>query len=91
MRNLVSASISIAGGYANGKDQLSFVNQPGITGNWIAATGVLNLSGGATVAQYQAALRSVTFQSSSTTSGAATDLVRRRATAAQAVLQQPAA
>ena len=35
---------------------LGFTNQNGITGSYNAATGVLTLSGSATVAQYQAAL-----------------------------------
>ena len=35
---------------------LGFVNQNGITGSYNAATGVLTLTGTATVAQYQAAL-----------------------------------
>ena len=38
-----------------------FVNQNGITGSYNTATGVLTLTGTASVANYQAALRSVTF------------------------------
>src|SRR5207302_621088 len=46
--------------------------QNGITGSYNAATGVLTLTGTATVAQYQAALDSVTyFNSSDNPSGAA--------------------
>ncbi len=67
---LTRATVSIVGGYVSGRDQLNFANQMPITGNWVAATGVLTLSGNASVAQYQAALRSVTFQTSSATSGA---------------------
>src|SRR4029077_12483886 len=61
---LVSATVSIAGGFLAG-DTLGFTNQGGITGSYNAATGVLSLSGSATVAQYQAALESVSFSSSS--------------------------
>ena len=46
-------------------DVLGFTNQNGITGSFDAGAGVLTLSGTATRAQYEAALRSVTFGSSS--------------------------
>ncbi len=45
-------------------DSLNFANQNGITG--VYAAGVLTLSGSATPAQYQTALQSVTFSSTST-------------------------
>ena len=47
-------------------DTLNFTNQNGITGSYNSRTGVLTLSGSATVAQYQAALQSVTFSTTST-------------------------
>src|SRR5262249_54311320 len=47
------------------EDVLSFVNQNGITGSYDATTGVLTLAGSATVANYQAALRSVTYTDTS--------------------------
>ena len=62
--NLASATVSIASGFFAG-DALNFTNQNGITGSYNGATGVLTLTGTATVAQYQAALESVTFSSSS--------------------------
>src|SRR5690606_7041336 len=46
-------------------DLLNFTNQNGITGSYDAATGILTLTGTATAAQYQAALRSITFSSTS--------------------------
>lgn len=46
-------------------DVLGFVSQNGITGSYNAQTGILTLSGAATVASYQTALRSVTFASTS--------------------------
>jgi VCBS repeat-containing protein len=58
------ASVRISSGLTAG-DVLAFVNQSGISGNYDAATGVLSLTGAATLAQYQAALRTVTFSSSS--------------------------
>ena len=59
--NLVGATVTVSGNYAGGQDVLGFTNQNGITGSWNAATGVLTLSGASSVANYQAALRSVTF------------------------------
>ncbi|EHR72505.1 hypothetical protein BurJ1DRAFT_3700 [Burkholderiales bacterium JOSHI_001] len=58
---LSSATVRISVAYVAGEDTLGFVNQNGISGSWNASTGVLTLSGNATVAQYQAALRSVTY------------------------------
>jgi hypothetical protein len=63
--NLVSATVAISSGYAAGQDVLNFESQNGITGSWDASTGVLTLSGSATVQQYQAALRSVTYLNTS--------------------------
>ncbi len=60
---LASASVAITGGFIAG-DALNFANQAGITGSYNASTGVLTLSGSASVAAYQAALQSVTFSSS---------------------------
>ena len=40
----------------------AFTNQLGITGVWNAATGTLLLTGSASAANYQTALRSVTYQ-----------------------------
>ena len=47
------------------EDQLGFTNQNGIAGAYNAATGVLTLSGSASVADYQAAIQSVTYTNSS--------------------------
>lgn len=58
---LEKATISITNGYLQGKDRLQFTNQSGITGTWNAKTGVLTLTGKATLANYQTALRSVKF------------------------------
>ncbi len=60
-----SATVQITGNYTNGQDLLLFTNQNGISGNWTAATGTLVLSGSSSVANYQAALRSVQFQNTS--------------------------
>ncbi|MGY0201082.1 tandem-95 repeat protein [Leptothrix sp. BB-3] len=59
--SLTGATVTISSGYVSGEDTLAFTNQNGITGSFNSSTGVLTLSGTATVAQYQAALRSVTY------------------------------
>ncbi|WP_334909116.1 FG-GAP-like repeat-containing protein [Nostoc sp.] len=61
--NLSSATVSITNGFASTEDTLAFTNQNGITGSY--TNGVLTLTGSATVADYQTALRSVTYQNSS--------------------------
>ncbi|QHF27626.1 VCBS domain-containing protein [Pseudomonas sp. R32] len=63
--NLTGATVSITSNFATGQDVLAFTNQNGITGSYNAGTGMLTLTGAATVAQYQTALRSVTYSNSS--------------------------
>ncbi|MDZ8109755.1 MAG: putative Ig domain-containing protein [Nostoc sp. DedQUE12a] len=63
--NLVSATISITSGFFSGQDTLAFTNQNGITGSYNSSTGVLTLTGSATIANYQTALRSITYTNSS--------------------------
>ncbi|MEH2045881.1 beta strand repeat-containing protein [Nostoc sp.] len=63
--NLVSATISITSGFVSGQDTLNFTNQNGITGSYNSSTGVLTLIGSATIADYQTALRSITYTNSS--------------------------
>ncbi|HTH73767.1 MAG TPA: DUF4347 domain-containing protein, partial [Trinickia sp.] len=65
---LASATVAITGNYINGEDFLAFTNNGStmgnITGSYQQATGVLTLTsagGTATVAQWQAALRAVTY------------------------------
>jgi hypothetical protein len=69
---LAGAQVAITGGYASTHDSLGFVSGNGITGNYDSATGVLTLSGVASVADYQAALASVTFFSTTQTNGTRT-------------------
>jgi hypothetical protein len=61
---LTGATMTISSGTIQPGDTLHFINQNGITGSYSA--GVLTLSGAATTAQYQTALQSVTFSSTST-------------------------
>ena len=57
---IASATVAITSNFASG-DILGFVNKNGIAGSYNASTGVLSLTGTATVAQYQSALNSVTY------------------------------
>ncbi|MBV8516272.1 MAG: tandem-95 repeat protein [Acidobacteria bacterium] len=61
--NITSATVTISAGFQSGADVLGFTTQNGITGNYVAPT--LTLSGSATLAQYAAALQSVTYQNTS--------------------------
>jgi hypothetical protein len=60
--NIDSARISISVNYVNGEDVLAFTNTANITGTWNASSGVLRLTGTTTKANYQAALRAVTYE-----------------------------
>ncbi|MDV6029055.1 MAG: DUF4347 domain-containing protein [Phycisphaera sp. RhM] len=73
--NLESAVVQITGNYASGQDVLSFVDQNGISGVWNAGSGTMTLTGTATVAQYEAALRSITYTNSSDNPSTATRTV----------------
>jgi hypothetical protein len=67
--NLTSATVAITANYSSGQDVLAFADQLGITGSWNSGTGVLTLSGTTTLANYQTALRAVTFANAAPTSG----------------------
>ena len=73
--NLSSATVTISTAFATGEDTLAFTNQNGITGSWNSGTGVLTLTGGATVANYQTALRSITYVNTSDNPSIATRTV----------------
>src|SRR5262249_41876061 len=59
--NLAAATVAITTGFVAGQDLLGFANTAQINGTLNAAGDTLTLTGIATVAQYQAALRSVTY------------------------------
>lgn len=61
---LTGATVSITG-YVPGQDVLAFAGTGPISGSWDASTGALTLTGVATVADYQAALRTVTYTDTS--------------------------
>ena len=59
--DLGSATVAITSGLVAGEDVLAFTKQNGITATYDSGTGVLSLTGPATSAQWQSALRSVTY------------------------------
>ena len=65
---LTSATVRISANYSNGQDILAFTNMLGISGVFTPATGTLSLTGSATPADYQTALRSVTYNNTNTVS-----------------------
>lgn len=62
--NITGATVKISSGL-NADDVLAFANTSNISGSYDASRGLLTLSGTATKADYQAALRAVTYSSSS--------------------------
>lgn len=68
--SLSGATVSVSVGYVNGEDVLAFADTSSITGSFDAASGVLTLAGFDTLANYQAALRAVTYQNVSDNPGA---------------------
>lgn len=62
---IASGSVIISSNYTSAEDSLIFTNQNGITGSY--SSGTLRLTGAATLAQYQAALRSVRYANSDST------------------------
>jgi hypothetical protein len=71
--NLSSARVSITGNFQTAEDVLGFTNQNGITGSYNSTTGILDLTGSATLSQYKDAIRSATYQN---ISGTPTQLTR---------------
>jgi hypothetical protein len=76
--SLTGATVQITGNFQSGQDTLQFTTQNGITGNFTAGT--LTLTGTATVAQYQTALRSVTYTNTSDTPSTLTRTLTFRVT-----------
>jgi hypothetical protein len=62
---IAGATMKISGNFAPGQDVLAFAKQNGIIGSYNALAGVLTLNGTTTVANYEAALRSVTYRNTS--------------------------
>ncbi len=66
---LQQAQVIISGGFVPGQDQLVYTNTAGIPGTFNPTTGILTLTGYTSIANYITALRSVKFQTASTTLG----------------------
>ena len=62
---MASGTVTVGTGYTAGQDVLAFTNQNGITGSYSAPT--LTLTGSATKANWQTALRSITYNNTSNT------------------------
>ena len=60
-QNLTGATVTIGTGFVSAQDRLVYATTNGITGSYNATTGILTLSGSATAADYQAALREVRY------------------------------
>ena len=63
--NMTSGTVTVGSGYTAGQDVLAFTNQNGITGSWSAPT--MTLTGSATKANWQTALRSISYNNTSNT------------------------
>ncbi|ROZ61503.1 hypothetical protein, partial [Ramlibacter sp. WS9] len=63
--SITGATVAITSNFAGTQDVLAFTNILGITGNYNSGTGVLTLSGTQTLANYETALESVTYQNTS--------------------------
>jgi len=72
---IAGARVLIAGGLVTGEDTLGFTAQSGISGSYNSSTGVLTLSGAASVSTYEAALRTVTYRNSNGASPSTADRV----------------
>ena len=59
---MAHATVQLSPNYFKGEDVLAFANTNAISGTWNASTGTLTLAGFDSVANYQDALRSVTYQ-----------------------------
>ena len=73
---LAEARVRLAANFDSGADELSVATPGGLTVVWDGSSGTLTLSGNASLATYQAALRSVRFRSTSENPSTSTRTVR---------------
>ena len=66
------ATVLVSANYSAGEDILGFTDQNGISGSFNSVAGVLTLSGTASIAVYQAALASITYENTVAAPSAAT-------------------
>ena len=60
--SIVTAEIQISDNYDSSEDILNFTDTNSITGSWNSTTGTLTLAGKASVADYETALKAITYQ-----------------------------
>ena len=68
---ITGATVSITSNYVASEDILYFTDQNGLNHSWNNSTGVLTLSGSATVQEYNQALHSVTYENTNNTNPSA--------------------
>ncbi|HEX8067884.1 MAG TPA: Ig-like domain-containing protein [Thermoleophilaceae bacterium] len=73
--DFAGATVQITGGFSADEDELLFDDQNGIAGSYDSSTGTLTLTGAASVADYEAALRSVAYRTTSDNPSTATRTV----------------
>ena len=61
------ATVAITGGFDTTDDVLGFISGGGFSGTYDSGTGILTITGNKSLADYQAALRSVTYENTSST------------------------
>ncbi|MEZ4269150.1 MAG: C-type lectin domain-containing protein [Myxococcota bacterium] len=72
---IAGARVLIASGLSSSQDVLAMPATTGITASYASSTGILTLSGTRSVAEYQAALRTVTYRNTNGTSPSMADRV----------------
>jgi len=70
--DISGATVAVSANYSAGEDILGFTDQNGISGSFNSVTGILTLSGAASITVYQAALASVTYENTVAAPSAAT-------------------
>jgi hypothetical protein len=88
--DITGATVSITGNFQSGQELLAFTDTATISGSLNATGDILTLTGTDTIANYQAALRSVTYTNTSNIPITATRTVTFRATDVNADLSDPA-
>jgi VCBS repeat-containing protein len=73
--NLASATVQITGNCASADDVLSFTTANGISGSYAAASCLMTLTGSASVANYQDALRNVKYSNTNSATSTTTRTV----------------
>ncbi len=84
------ATVQITSNFVSAQDELAFATQLGISGSYDDATGTLTLTGTTTIANYQAALRAVTYENSSDDPSPPTRTLTFVATDAEGAASAPA-